>query len=131
MVWYPDSLSLYLAGDAVPKTAVTIGPLDHGRPMSLEEFDLAEGRPGHLYELNRGVITVVDVPNPGHFAQVIAIRKQFAAYELTNPGRIYGVGGGGDCKILLGDFQSERHPDLAVYKTPPTAWRQRLGHLGP
>jgi Uma2 family endonuclease len=26
---------------------------------------------------------------------------------------------GSDCKILIDSTQSERHPDLAVYKTPP------------
>jgi Uma2 family endonuclease len=103
------------------RTAVILGPLDQGRHMSLEEFDRAEGRPGHLYELGRGTLIVVGVPNPRHFAQVEAIREQLIAYKLAHREGVYAVGGGAECKILLGDLESERHPDLAVHKSPPPA----------
>jgi Uma2 family endonuclease len=103
----------------MPQTAIKIGPADHGRRMSLEDFDLAEIQEGYCYELSRGVITVSDVPNPRHFAQVIAIRRQLSAYDLAHPGRIHGIAAGSDCKILLADLESERHPDVAVYKDPP------------
>lgn len=101
------------------KTAVRVGPADHGRPMTLDEFDLAEGQEGYLYELSRGIITVSDVPHPRHFAQVTTIRRQFARYDLDHPGRIYGIGTGSECKILVAGLESERHPDLLIYKTPP------------
>jgi Uma2 family endonuclease len=96
-----------------------IGPADHGRRMSLDEFNHAEGQEGYLYELSRGVITVTDVPHPRHFAVVIVIRRQLAAYDLAHPGRIYGIGSGSECKILITGLQSERHPDITIYKTPP------------
>lgn len=105
----------------MPKTAVKIGPLDQGRRMSLAEFDHAEVQEGYLYELGRGVIIVSDVPRPRHFAQVNAIRRQLAAYDLAHPGCIYGIAAGSECKLLLWDWESERHPDLSLYKTPPTA----------
>jgi hypothetical protein len=60
-------------------TTRIIGPSDYGRLMSLDEFDLAEGRDGSPYELSRGVITVVDVPGPRHLAQVNAIRRRLHA----------------------------------------------------
>src|SRR5687768_2695522 len=103
----------------MPKTAIRISPSDHGRRMSLSEFDLAEAQEGHLYELSRGVITVMDVPDRAHFAQVNAIRRQFSAYDLANPGRIHAIGTASDGKILLEDLESERHPDFLVYKSPP------------
>jgi Uma2 family endonuclease len=110
----------------MPKTVTTIGPLDKGRRMSLDEFDRAEGRAGHLYELSRGTVAVVDVPDPRHFAQVEAVRDQLTAYKLANRGRVHGIAGGAECKILVPDLQAERHPDLAVYKTPaprgPDVW---------
>jgi len=87
--------------------------------MSLAEFDSAEGREGRLYELSRGRVTVVDVPNTRHFAQVDEIREQLSSYRRSHPGKIYRIGTGSECKILVPDAQSERHPDLAVYKTPP------------
>jgi Uma2 family endonuclease len=99
--------------------AEKIGPPDHGRRMSLADFEHAETVEGSLYELGRGVIIVSDVPNPPHFAQVSTLRLHLAAYVLAHPGRIYGIAAGGECKILLSDLDSERHPDLAVYRTPP------------
>jgi hypothetical protein len=44
------------------------------------------------------VVTVVDVPNPRHFAQVGAIRDQLVAYKLAHPGRIYAVAGGASAR---------------------------------
>jgi Uma2 family endonuclease len=96
-----------------------IGPADHGRRMSLDEFDKAEAQEGYLYELSRGVIIVSDVPNRRHLAQVMAIRRQLAAYDLNNPGRIHTIAAGSECKVLLADLESERHPDIAVYKASP------------
>jgi len=87
--------------------------------MSLAEFDSAQGEEGRLYELSRGRVTVVDVPNTQHFAQVDEIREQLSGYRRTHPGTIYRIGTGSECKVLLPDAASERHPDLAVYKTPP------------
>jgi Uma2 family endonuclease len=100
---------------------VQIGPADHGRRMKLTDFEHAEGRAGHQYELSQGVITVVDVPDRRHLAQVHAARRQFYAYEAANPGRIHSIASGGECKILISAADSERHPDLAIYKSPPDA----------
>jgi Uma2 family endonuclease len=101
------------------KTVTIIGPGDQGRRMSLAEFEHAEGEEGHLYELGRAVITVVDVPRPRHFRLVDAARQQFATYRNTRRDIIYGIAAGGECKILIEALQSERHPDLAIYRTPP------------
>jgi len=87
--------------------------------MSLDEFEFAEGEKGYLYELSRGVVTVTDVPNPGHLLLMVAARNQFIAYELANPGRLFLVAGCMDCKIPLADLESERHPDIAIYKMAP------------
>ena len=103
----------------MPKTLIRIGPQDHGRRMALDEFDHAEAAEGYLYELSRGVVTVVDVPRPSHLAQIDAIQCQLAAHRLVHPGRIYAVAAGSDCKILVQGLECERHPDLAVYKTAP------------
>jgi Uma2 family endonuclease len=88
--------------------------------MSLADFEPAEVQPGYCYELNRGVVIVSEVPNPSHLAQVVAIKRQLAAYDLAHPEIIHTVAGSGECKILLADLESERHPDLAIYKNPPS-----------
>src|SRR5262249_8722272 len=107
---------------------IQVGPEDNGRRMSLADFEFAEVKEGYRYELAWGVIVVPEVANPPHGAQVNAVRDQLVVYKVTNPGRIYDVFAASDCKLLVEDFESERHPDLAVYKTPPpsrdsTAWR--------
>jgi Uma2 family endonuclease len=102
-------------------TASKISPADHGLRMSLADFDHAEVQEGYRYELGRGVIVVSEMPKPPHLLQIHAMRRQLAAYDIAQPGRIHSIGGGGECKILLADLESERHPDLAVYKTAPPA----------
>ena len=98
--------------------AIKIGPADHGRRMSLADFEHAEVQEGRLYELGRGVIIVSDVPGPRHLMQLNAIRRQLHSYDFQHPGRVHTIGSGSDCKILIADLESERHPDLAIYKTP-------------
>ena len=101
-------------------TAVSqIGPADHGRAMSLDEFDHAEVREGHIYELGRGVIQVSDVPRKRHFALSPAAHRQFHSYDIAKPGKIYAIGGGSECKVLISQLQSERHPDLSIYLSAP------------
>lgn len=101
------------------RTTPKIGPAQHGQPMTLAEFDHAEVQDGYRYELGHGVIVVSDVPNRRHLAQFTILRRQLAAYDLAHPGSIHTLAGGGECKILVPSFESERHPDLAVYLTPP------------
>jgi len=43
---------------------IQIGPADHGRRMSLDEFDHAIALEEQVYELNKGVIEVSEVPPP-------------------------------------------------------------------
>lgn len=101
------------------QTVRKIGPADHGRRMSLADFEHAKVVEGKLYELGRGVIVVSEIPSLFHLAQVSVLREQFATYDLARPGRIWGVVGGSECKILLLDLDSERHPDLTVYTDIP------------
>ncbi len=103
----------------MPKTKITVGPRDAGRRMSLDDFDTAEGLPGYIYELSKGVVIVSDVPGRRHLVQVQAVREQLATYKVQHPDEVNMVAGGGECKILIGEEESERHPDLAVYKHPP------------
>ena len=101
------------------KTQIRIGPADHGRRMSLSDFDLADGDEGHLYELSNGVITVVDVPGKPHFDQVDEVNRQLHTYRSVHPHAVYRIGGGGEVKLLITGAESERHPDVALYKRPP------------
>jgi Uma2 family endonuclease len=100
------------------RLATIIGPSDDGRTMSLAEFRTADVRGGFRYELSRGVVTVTNVPNRRHFAMVNAVRQQLSLFEAEHPGVIYSIAAGSDCKVIVSDLESERHPDWAIYKSP-------------
>lgn len=107
-----------------------IGPLDQGRRMSLKAFEFAPTEEGFHYELSRGFITVSEVANFGHVYLVMFIRDAFTAYRFAHPELIKAVLTGMDCKLLIPEWDSERHPDVAVYFTLPkgpknrTMWRK-------
>jgi Uma2 family endonuclease len=101
------------------KTITRIAPTDHGRRMSLEEFAHAEQQEGYLYELSWGIITVSDVPKRRHLRPVSAIRDWLQSYKAMHPSRIHIIAAGNGCKLPIADFDSERHPDLALYLTAP------------
>lgn len=101
------------------KIRIKIGPADHGRPMSVAEFEHAEVQEGYLYELSRGFITVSDVPGMRHVLQLAEARRQLATYDVLHPGRIAGILGGAECKVLIGALESERHPDVSIYLREP------------
>ena len=111
------------------KAKTKIGPRHHGRKMSLRNFEFAKTEEGWLYELARGYIVVSDVPNFPHMRQASFIRKHVDHYDVENPGQIYGVLTGTECKLLISELESERHPDISIYLTPPrnrkgrTMWR--------
>jgi Uma2 family endonuclease len=98
---------------------IKVGPADNGRRMTLEDFEQAEIQEGFLYELGRGRVVVSDVPNRRHLAQVDQIRQQLSVYRASHPKRIHAVAAGSECKILIPGLESERHPDLAIYRSPP------------
>jgi hypothetical protein len=101
------------------RTITSIGPADHGRPMELDEFDEAEGQEGRIYELGRGIVTVVEIPKKRHMLQVAGMRDQLQAYKALYPGRSAVIAAGSECKLIIAALGSERHPDLAVYLTAP------------
>jgi Uma2 family endonuclease len=107
-----------------------IGPRHHGRKMSLRAFEFAEVEEGYVAELARGYIVVSEVANYFHAMQVEIIRDYLVAYKLSAPGTIHAIMEGGRGKLLIPAWESERHPDIAVYLVPPkgrkdrTMWRR-------
>ncbi|HVC95985.1 MAG TPA: Uma2 family endonuclease [Pirellulales bacterium] len=103
----------------MPQAAITLEPADDGRRMSLDDFESAETSSGRIYELARGVVLMIEVPGRRHVVQLNAVRRQFGAHDVANPGTIHALLGSGECKVLVAQYDTERHPDLAVYKTAP------------
>jgi Uma2 family endonuclease len=110
-------------------TKTKIGPRHHGRKMSLKAFEFASTEEGRLYELARGYIVVSEVAGFPHMRRVGALRRFLDHYHVEHPERVYQICGTMECKLLIPEWESERHPDIAVYLTPPknrkgrTMWR--------
>jgi Uma2 family endonuclease len=123
----PTASPIMLVTKRNPRTK--IGPLDHGHKMSLRAFEFARTEEGYHYELSRGVITVSEVANYYHACIVAFIRNALIAYQLEHPDAIHIILTEMAAKLLVEEYESERHPDIAVYLTKPkkpkdsTVWR--------
>jgi Uma2 family endonuclease len=93
--------------------------------MSLRAFEFAPVEDGYVYELARGYIVVSEVPNLAHMRLVSFLRKHLGRYDLDNPGVIYDAVGGSECKLVIPEWNSERHPDIAVYLKAPKGRKNR------
>jgi Uma2 family endonuclease len=117
------------------KSKPVLGPRQHGRKMSLKAFEFAEVEEGYQYELARGYVVVSEVPNYLHAAMESLIRDFLGRYRLENPGIINMSLGGSSNKLVVPDWESERHPDIAVYLSKPkgkkdrTMWRTWVPEL--
>lgn len=104
-----------------------LGPADQGRRMSLEEFREAEETPGHLYELARGVVEVVEIPGDDHGQIIHNAHEALSLYSREHPGLIRRIGHGSDVRYVIPELESDRHPDLAVvFRDAPRDARGRL-----
>jgi Uma2 family endonuclease len=96
-----------------------IGPDDHGRRMAFDEFLLCDFEEGHLYELARGVIIVTEVPGIHHGRIVDRVSRLFVYFDDAHPGLINYRACGSECRLRLPGMSCDRHPDQAVYLSPP------------
>jgi len=95
-------------------TPLHLGPADHGRRMSLDEFMEADAVEGYRYELARGVLEVVEVPREEHGEIVWALLRSIGRYDLEHPGVIHRAGGGSEFRLWMPGLESGLNPDVAV-----------------
>ena len=119
----------------VVKAKTKIGPRHQGHQMSLRAFEFAEVEEGYRYELARGVIVVSEVPRYYHAMQIDVVQDHLRAFKVSRPGLIHAILEGGACKLLMPEWESERHPDIALYLSRPrgkkdrTIWRTWIPDL--
>jgi Uma2 family endonuclease len=99
---------------ATVSLSLHIGPADHGRMMTLDEFEEADFDAGYRYELARGVLEVSEMPGELHAVIVWLLLRLIAEFDRTHPGVIHRAGGGSEYRFRLPVMQSGRHPDVAV-----------------
>ena len=97
----------------------TLRPSDAGRRMAFEDFILCDFEDGCFYELARGIIVVAEVPGVPHGRIVYRVGRLFYRYEELHPDRINYRAGGMECRLRLPAMSCDRHPDQAVYLSPP------------
>jgi len=102
-----------------------IGPGHHGKKMSLRAFEFAEVEDGCVAELARGYIVVGEVANYFHASQIDEIMDRLRYYKVLTPGAIHKILEGSSSKLLIPTWDSERHPDIAIYLTPPKGKKDR------
>ena len=116
-------------------TKTKIGPRHHGHKMSLKAFEFAETENGYLVELARGYIVVGEVANYYHAMQIDLIMDYLRSYKVSKRGIIHAILENISGKLLIPVWESERHPDIAVYLAPPggkkdrTIWRTWIPEL--
>lgn len=107
------------------KRKIKVGPLDHGRKMSLKAFEFAETEEGYHYELSRGVIAVSNIANYYHALIGACIRNALVTHQAAHPTAIHVILTEMASKLLIERWESERHPDIAVYLSKPKGPKDR------
>jgi Uma2 family endonuclease len=111
---------------ATTTAPLRIGPTDHGRTMTLEEFLEAEEVEGYGFELARGVLEATEVPDDPHGVVVANLYDTVSRYRREHPGHVHRYGGGNEIRFWLPRMVSGRNPDLAVVlRGAPKDWRGR------
>jgi Uma2 family endonuclease len=109
-------------------TTLRLTPADNGRRLDPDEYESAEFDGEGLYELARGVLEVVNVPDEyPHGMSVCFLNRLIGRYDDAHPRVIHRWGGGSEFRLFLPGMHSDRHPDLAVVLrgTPPNSRGQR------
>ena len=107
---------------APPRELPTLGPHAHGERFTWEEYERAleagDYDPDCFFELSRGVLVVVGMPNLWHGQAIRRVRRRIERWDDAHPGVITFSGGGGECRLAMRPPASDRHPDYSVYTTP-------------
>jgi Uma2 family endonuclease len=96
-------------------TMLKLGPSDHGRPMTLEEFDVSDGEEGYKYELIKGKVYVSPQPNPPAAWVDRWLFKKNDAYSDSHPEIINYVHYKSRVFVPCKERHTNPEPDLAAY----------------
>jgi Uma2 family endonuclease len=108
-----------------------IGPADHGRRMTLEQFGDMDVEEGYRYELASGLLEVTEVPNDPHGEIVWIVLRLLADYDSAHPRVTQRAGGAAEFRLWLPGMISGRNPDVAfsLRNTPKDRRGRRLPTL--
>lgn len=99
--------------------SIRLTKADHGRRMSWDEYAQADSDDALIAELGRGVFSVIDVPEFRDGLRTNRVSSQFFRFWDAHQQQIQLIATGSECRLPMPELESDRHPDLAVYTTPP------------
>jgi Uma2 family endonuclease len=102
-----------------------IGPHDHGREITYEEFLAADYEEGYKYELIRGELYVSSKPNPPHAWMEEYVRDQVLFYKLRHPGVVKRLST--NSRVFVAGIEKTTcpEPDLALYNDHVASQQQK------
>jgi Uma2 family endonuclease len=100
-------------------TLVVLGPADHGRPLTREEFEAARGQEGYNYELIEGKVYVSPLPDLPHDRIVEWLADLLRDYSRVHPEVVNYVSG--HARIILPErgAPTNPEPDIAAFRDFP------------
>jgi Uma2 family endonuclease len=100
-------------------TALVLGPDDHGRPLTLEEFESARWQDGYQYELIDGKLYVSPVPDLPHDQLLKWVYRLLDDYSEEQDEVINYVSS--HARVFLPDRPeaTQPQPDVAAYRDFP------------
>lgn len=100
-------------------TVLKIGPADHGRAMSYEDFKTAVWEPGYQYEMIDGKVYVSPQPNLPQGRVERWIYRAIDAYSAKHPEIINFVFNKARVRVFDRPEVTEPEPDVAAYHDFP------------
>ncbi len=101
------------------KTALMLGPADHGRPITRDEFDAAMGQEGYCYELIEGKVYVSPLPNLPHDRICEWIEGLLHEYGRAHPEQLNYISGRARVIVPGEEDTTNPGPDIAGYRGFP------------
>jgi Uma2 family endonuclease len=94
-------------------------PTDHGRAMTLEEFNAARRQEGYRYELIDGRVYVAAVPSFSHWRLVRWLYQNLEGYAHQHPEVLNVVSFHSAVRVPARPLATQPEPDLAAYRDVP------------
>ena len=106
-------------------TIAPLGPLDHGRRMSVADFGRVEADGNYRFELHQGSIEVSDFSDAAHSQVMSNLYFVVGQHSRAHPEAILQFGGSRDHRLDLPEVGSSRHPDFALILHPASKSSRR------
>jgi Uma2 family endonuclease len=100
-------------------TLLYLTPRDHGRSLTLEEFERSSGQEGYHYELINGRLHVSPLPDLPHDCLSSWLAQKLRVYAESHPETVNQVRGPARVFVPGRRRTTAPEPDLAVYQDFP------------